>query len=305
MNELGQERLVQELLRSLESNALHDPAARSNARRRMLAVFDGVSTPAAQPTAVDVRAGDDDKAGPATLFEITDHSVAKARPSKMTGALAVAASLAVLVIAAALMNGGERRIMAGDDANVPAAGVSGFEASEVVPGLVLDIDDPDLSVKRVEPGLMILELRGRWSPTGDTTDLTIVSVDEWAPALLAETVPRVERPDSLRTWLGLSGLDISTSVPFDGADRRFEAESWIVTLTPGIGDCVEAQPCAEVASTAGGGSISLIAGATNELTSISLPGGPTLLAHVVYDGSTRLSEPAGAEILRSVRVEDR
>jgi hypothetical protein len=302
MNGSQEETTIQELLRSLESNGRDMTGSKSRVREQMFAEFDRVVDEPAG--AINDYFGQPPADDPAHVFELFEGTAVPDRRLTAGRILTMAASVLALVISAYLLTGGERsQTAAVDDLSADLPTAAGIDLSELHPGLILDADDDGITVKRVEPGLMVFELTGRRSPVDTNVDLTILAVDEWSPALLAESVPRVENPDSLGKWLAISGRDLSTHVPFAVTDDEAITESWRSVLADGTNTCPASTPCGEVATARGGGSVSLIAGLTNELTSVSFPDGPTLLVHVAYPGSSGLPDPVGADIMDSIRIE--
>jgi len=303
MSRTRDEDLIRELLRTFESDSRDDAASKSRVLNRTLDAFDEALNQAGVRPAVGHLNSSTTAQEPVVLVELSDEGPRRDRHRKTGRILVLASTLAILVIFGFLRAGGENIQTTGDD-DGPAGvlRVGEVDASEVVPGLILEIDGDNVSVKRVESGLMVLELRGDLSPVSGSTELTLISVETWGPALVPDSVPRVERPDSLNSWLAISGEDLSTFVPFTVTDPMVEVESWRVRLGAGNDTCVGAQPCGYVAQAEDGSAISVIAGLTNELTSVNMPNMPTVLVHVAYSGDSRLTEPAGAEILRSMRI---
>ena len=291
MTDRHDETTIREILRSVERSRVDRPEVMATARRQTLAVFDEAA-----------RRDGFDGDGVAGVFELKDADVRRRHPGTISLPLVVAAAIVVLAISGLSLLMLERdtpgeTLATGEESPAEA------DASDLLAGLVLTLPEDDVTVLRTEPGHLVLELTGPRSPVGEPTELTLLLVDRWGPAMLSDTLPRVREPTSLNSWLALSTRDLATFVPFSALEGQADVESWVATLGGGNADCVELQPCGVVATSSGGGTVSLVSGLTNELTSVEFTNGPTILIHATYRDESDLSEPAGAEVVRSMRFD--
>lgn len=286
-----------ELLRSVERSNVHDKSHVAKVRQETLAAFDRAAKLAADGVPVD----------PAAVSELQDLDARPRRPPLTHRPLAVAAAVAVVIVSFVAFMAGERgrtgETQAVDDPpslEVPAIEVDG---SNLLPGLVFDLPIDDVEIQRSEPGLTVVRLSGRRSPTAEPVELTLLVVERWGPPLLAESLPRAEEPDSLTGWLARSSKDLSTFVPWASPNGDASIESWVVTLGSVDADCALLEPCGLVAVSSSGATVSLIPGLTNELTSVEFDDGTVVLVQATYAGASRLDEPVGAEIVGSMRID--
>lgn len=284
------DRSITLLLRALETGRYDLSAPRDRARARMLGAFDEPPTYTG-PSADAPRRSDSH-----TVVELDGASWRSTRGHRHGRVVALVAALSMVAFAGAIiaqrgMRSLPKAITSSDHS------MSRVDASDLVPGLSFDVDDRIASVVNIEPGSITIDIEDARSD--GVLVLTLVAVDEWGPALLPASVPNVGRPDSLRSWVGRSSLDVSQRMSIEMVDPTVETEAWLSTL-PVSRTCGRERSCV-VASSAAGEIIALSDGAVHQLVSFDFPGAsPTILAHVSYRGEPRTGLIA-EQILRTLR----
>jgi hypothetical protein len=287
------EHTISSLLRHLETGQFDLSLSRDRARARMLKAFDDptdVAPPTRSPAgeASHVMVGLDSTS--------TQSRRSRSRRFRQTGRTMVLMAAVSIVAVAGVVVAQRATPTPGDAVRQPNTEVGSVDASNLIPGLAFDIDDSIASVD-AQPSSTTIRIA---DPRSDgVLTMTIITVDEWGSALLPASVPEVDQPDSLRSWVGLSSIDLSQQAPIRMLDPTVTAEAWITTL-PVAGTCDDENSCV-VASSADGETIALSDGVTHQLVSFDFPDQMlTVLVHVSYSGDRRTGL-IGEQILSTLR----